>query len=348
MALEWTWAFGPESALVLETSMGWDFVNTSAAANEPRTTFQYTYAGSPTRYSMALDQTVSFRVPVAVSPPTGWVAIAVYADASQFSSLYNLIEVRGAVGNRVVAIRMLVSGALSLYVDSTFQASTVIVQWLGQWNYVALRYDQSTATWSGQIWVNGVALTAVETDPAVFGAEIEAIATFFGTTAGDRNHYIAQIAVWDDLADPGEVARYITRLDVDADVSEVGTWTPLLPAVTNFAVVGGPFVSTTYTEEAVPSASDDVIVDLSTDLATKLGVTPTVIDGVTAHTYSTGLGQTARAEVGDQVGTTTTTGDTGAISSGTTDRHATAPVKPSGGAWTGTDTPKGKYFIVTV
>lgn len=347
MALEWTWAFGPESALVLETSMGWDFVNTSAAANEPRTTFQYTYAGSPTRYSMALDQTISFRVPVAVSPPTGWVAIAVYADASQFSSLYNLIEVRGAVGNRLVAIRMLVSGALSLYVDSIFQASTVIVQWLGQWNYVALRYDQSTATWSGQIWVNGVALTAVETDPAVFGAEIEAIATFFGTTAGDRNHYIAQIAVWDDLADPGEVARYITRLDVDADVSEVGTWTPSAGG-TNFGVVGGTFDAATYTEEAVPSASDDVIVDLSTDLATKLGVTPTVIDGVTAHTYSNGLGQTARAEVGDQVGTTTTTGDTGAISSGTTDRHATAPVKPSGGAWTGTDTPKGKYFIVTV
>jgi len=346
MALEWTWAFGPESALVLETSMGWDFVNTSAAANEPRTTFQYTYAGSPTRYSMALDQTVSFRVPVAVSPPTGWVAIAVYADASQFSSLYNLIEVRGAVGNRLVAIRMLVSGALSLYVDSTFQASTVIVQWLGQWNYVALRYDQSTATWSGQIWVNGVALTAVETDPAVFGSEIAATASFFGTTAGGAgNHYIAQIAVWDDLADPGEVARYITRLDVDADVSEVGTWTPSAGA-TNFGVVGGTFDAATYTEEAVPSASDDVIVDLSTDLATKLGVTPTVIDGVTCHTYSSGLGQTARAEVGD--GVATTVGLTGAISSGTTDRHATAPAKPGGGAWTGGDTPQGKYFIVTV
>jgi len=130
-------------------------------------------------------------------------------------------------------------------------------------------------------------------------------------------------------------------------VSEVGTWTPSAGG-TNFGVVGGTFDAATYTEEAVPSASDDVIVDLSTDLATKLGVTPTVIDGVTAHTYSNGLGQTARAEVGDQVGTTTTTGDTGAISSGTTDRHATAPVKPSGGAWTGTDTPKGKYFIVTV
>ena len=56
----------------------------------------------------------------------------------------------------------------------------------------------------------------------------------------------------------------------------------------------------------------------------------------------------ARAEVGDQVGATTTVGDTGAISIGTTDRHATAPIKPSGGAWTGADTPKGKYFIVTV
>jgi hypothetical protein len=298
---------------------------------------------------MAMDQTTNFRVPVAVSPPTGWIAIAVYTDAPQFSNLFDLVGTRGAVNGRIVSMRMLASGALSLYVNSYFQASTVIVQWLDQWNYAALRYDTSTLTWSGQIWVNGVALTAVETETFITFAEVEATPYFYGTTAGGAgNHSIAQIAVWNDLADPGEVARYITRLDVDADVTEVGTWTPLLPAVTNYAVVGGTFDAATYTEEAVPSASDDVIVGLSADLASKLGVTPTVIDGVTAHTYSNGLGQTARAEVGDQVGTTTTTGDTGAISSGTTDRHATAPVKPSGGAWTGTDTPKGKYFIVTV
>lgn len=344
MALEWTWAFGSESAVELE-SMGWDFSSTSSSSNEPRTTFQYTYTGSPTRYSMAMDQTVSFRIPVAVSPPTGWVAVAVYQDASIFTSLFNLIEVQGAVGNRLVSVRMLTSGALSLYVDSIFQSSTVIVQWLGQWNYVALRYDQSTLTHSGQIWVNGAALTAVET--AAAAAEVGITVKFVSTTSGDRTHYLAQIAVWNALADPGEVARFVTRLDVDADVSEVGTWTPSAGG-TNFGVVGGTFDLATYTEEAAPSASDDVIVNLSADLASKLGITPTSIDGITCHTYSNGLGQTARAEVGDQVGATTTNGDTGAISGGTTDRYATAPTKPSGGVWLAADVPKGKYFIVTV
>tara|TARA_R110000824_G_scaffold54028_1_gene149031 strand:- start:633 stop:1328 length:696 start_codon:yes stop_codon:yes gene_type:complete len=231
-------------------------------------------------------------------------------------------------------------------VDNVIEATTPVIDWAGAWRYVALRYDFTTTTNTGQIWVDGVAMTSVETNTA---SNFETAATFHfqGTANGDRGHYVAQIAAWDNLADPGEIPRYITRLGVDADVSEVGAWTPSAGG-TNFGVVGGTFDAATYTEEAVPSASDDVIVDLSTDLATKLGITPTAIDGVTCHTYSNGLGQTARAEVGDQLGATTTTGDTGAISSGTTERHATAVIKPSGGAWASTDTPKGKYFIVTV
>lgn len=344
MALDWMWAFGAESALVLE-SMGWDFLANTSAAAEPRTTQQYTYAGSPTRYSMALDQTNEFQLPVLPTSPVGWLACAVYHDVgfAPFANYY-MLRVTGVAGARRIGARSLVSGALGLYVDSTFKETTPVINWQGEWHYVALKYDMSTTTYSGQIWVDGVAVTTDATDTATT-AETEALFTFAGTAAGDRHHYVAQIAAWDDMADPGEVARFVTRLDVDADVSEVGTWTPSAGG-TNFGVVGGTFDAATYTEEAVPSASDDVIVDLSADLATKLGVTPTAIDGVTAHTYSNGLGQTARAEVGD--GAATTTGDTGAISSGTTPRYATAPTKPSGGAWAGTDAPEGKYFIVTV
>jgi hypothetical protein len=346
MALDWTWAFGAESAVVLET-MGWDFSSTAVAAAEPRTTQQYTYAGSPTRYSMAMDHTVYFQIPTVTSAPQGWLAIAVYHEvgAPPFAN-QEMLQAIGAVNSRTISARSLGTGALSLYVDNTFKASTSIITWAGQWHYVALRYDFSTTTYSGQIWVDGVAETGVETDAASL-AETGAIFRFESSAQGDRAHYVAQIAVWNDLADPGQAARFVTRLDVDADVSEVGTWTPSA-GVTNHGVVGGTFDAATYTEEAVPSASDDVIVNLSTDLATKLGVSPTNIDGVTCHTFSTGLGQTARAEVGDQAGATTTTGATGAISSSTTARHATAPTKPSGGAWSGSDTPKAKYFIVTV
>ncbi len=346
MALDWMWAFGPESAAVLE-SMGWSFSSTSTTQFEPRTSQQYTYAGSPTRYSMVQDGVAALNTPVTTNAPSGWIAIAVYHDVGATSNNGSyLLRAIGAGLSRTIGARSLFSGALSLYVDNVLQATTPVIDWQGQWRYLAIRYDFTTTTNSGQIWVDGVAQTGVETDTAL---TFETAATFHcqGTANGDRAQYVAQIAAWNDLADPGEVARYVTRLDVDADVSDVGTWTPSAGG-TNFGVVGGTFDAATYTEEAVPSASDDVIVNLDFDLATKLGITPTAIDGVTAHTYSNGLGQTARAEVGDQVGTTTTNGDTGSISSGTTERHATAAVKPSGGAWVGTDTPKGKYFVVTV
>lgn len=348
MALAWTWAFGAESAVVLQ-SMGWSFDNTGTFANEPRTTFQYTYSGSPTRYSMAMDPGVGFRLPTTVNAPSGWIGFAVYHETTPYALVYPIIEIRGAIFNREVRVDMLTSGALALYVDSIYKASTSVFTWLGQWHYVALRYDYTGAdvagAHSGQIFVDGVAATGIETDAATL--EADTTTHFVGTASGDRTQHIAQIAAWDSLADPGEVARFVTRLDVDADVSEVGTWTPSAGA-TNFGVVGGTFDAATYTEEATPSASDDVIVNLSADLATKLGISPSAIDGITAHTFSTGLGQTARAEVGDQVGTVTTAGATGAISSTTTERHATAATKPSGGAWAGTDTPKGKYFVVTV
>ena len=35
MGLKWSWAWGPETALVLETSAGWDFSSTSASNAAP-------------------------------------------------------------------------------------------------------------------------------------------------------------------------------------------------------------------------------------------------------------------------------------------------------------------------
>jgi hypothetical protein len=342
MALSWCWAYGQESGVDL-VAMEWTLSSTSSAVMEPRTTHQYTYAGSPTRYSWAMDHGSWVRPPASAVGPQGAVAVAVYHDGVPQNGQY-LLDIRGASNNRYVAAIMQATGAVKLYVDNTFKATTSVIPWQGQWHYVSLAYRMTTTTWAGKLYVDGVLLVSA-IDSGV--AQTDSTVQITGTANGDRTQYLAQIAIFDDFLTTGEVARYITRFDVDADVSEVGTWTPSAGA-TNFGVVGGTFDAATYTEEAVPSASDDVIVDLSTDLATKLGITPTAIDGVTCHTYSNGLGQTARAEVGDQVGTTTTTGDTGAISSGTTERHATAVVKPSGGAWAGTDTPKGKYFIVTV
>jgi hypothetical protein len=110
-----------------------------------------------------------------------------------------------------------------------------------------------------------------------------------------------------------------------------------------------PFDAATNTTEATPTIGDGVITNYTGDLTTKLGGVPASVDLVTAHSYSTGLNNTARAEVGDQAGATTTVGTTEIIGSDTTYVYASAPTKPSdGSAWTGTDTPKCKYEVVSV
>lgn len=341
MALSWCWAFGQESAADL-VAMGWTMQSTSSTVMEPRTTFQYTYAGSPTRYSWAMDQLTYIQPPASAVGPEGWVAMAVYHDAAPKANQH-LIRVTGPATNKFIAAIMAATGAINVYVDSIYKATTAVIPWQNQWHYVALSYRMTTTTWAGQLWVDGVAqhtaavdTSSVETDAAVY---------VYGTANGDRTQYIGQMAIWDSFTDSGSVARYITRADVGADVSETGTWAPSTGA-TNHGVVGGTFDAATYTEEAAPTAADEVRVAPAADIATALGISPSTIDGVCAHTYALGLGHTARADVGD--GAATTTGTAGAISSATTERHVVATTKPSGGSWTGTDTPQAVYHIVSV
>lgn len=340
MALEWAWAFGAESALDLE-AMGWDCSTTSTSAIEPSTAQQYTYTGSPTRYSLTMDASVIAAIPVSVSSPQGWRSVAVLHTSTPANNAW-LIRAIGENGKHVAA-RMKSSGALYLYVDDVYKAATAIQDW-STWRFVSLRFDLSAGTWSGQIYVDGVAATAEWTDSGT--ASTTSKTECHGTSAGDRNHHLAQIIAWDDLADSlGPTPRYVTLARPGADISETGTWTPSTGA-TNHGVVGGVFDSSTYTEEATPTAADEVVVAPASDIATITGITPTSIDGVVVHTFSTGSGQQARAEVGD--GTSTTTGTAGAIGASTTERHAAAPSKPSGGSWGASDTPEAVYHIVSV
>ncbi len=341
MALSWCWAFGQESGADL-VAMGWAMQSTSTTVMEPRTTYQYTYAGSPTRYSWAMDQTTWFQPPDSAVGPEGWVAIAVYHDDIPQNGQY-MIRIMGASSSRITGAQMLSSGALKIYVDSTFKATTAVIPWQGQWHYVAMSYKMTTATWIGQLWVDGVAQHTAAVDAG--SIETDATVRVYGASNGDRTQYVGQLAIWDSFTDPGSVARYVTRADVGADVSETGTWAPSTGA-TNHGVVGGTFDAATYTEEAAPTAADEVRVAPAVDIATALGISPSTIDGVCAHTYALGLGHTARADIGD--GAATTTGTAGAISSATTERHVVAPTKPSGGSWTGTDTPQAVYHVVSV
>lgn len=302
MSVSWSWAFGQESNLTLETEMEWQFSVTTAANGQPSNLFTYTYPGSPARFSWAQDDQLfnsNVELPTAVFLPTGWITLAYYVDGSYSDGRY-LIQVLAASG-RHISIRMDNAAAESfeLYVDSTFYEAFAMAA--NNWQYVALKYDMSGATWSGQVFVNGVAATAAYTDAGV--AAPLGVHRMSGIGAGTRTMYIAQLIIYDDLADAGEVPLFVTRIAPNADTSEtpIGGWVPNpagLPPFPNYPVTNNdPFDNTTYTEEATPTSGDNVVTEVD-NLAVQLGVTSNDVLGVTNHTYSSGTALQAFASVG--------------------------------------------------
>jgi len=259
--------------------------------------------------------------------------------------------IHGNTQNRYISVQITSGGALKLFVDNTYKATSASVwQWSGQWHQVTLKWDMSADPWKANVWVDGVQAIAEQTDPRPVepsGATVS-FNMGYGIVNADRACYIGQCIIYDNYTDPAENVRFVSRIAPDTDSSTTGTWASTGP--NNHSVLGSdPFDAATYTENSgPPSAGDDVITTFAGNLGVALGGVPPSVDGVTVHSFSTGLANTARAEVGDQAGATTTPGVTSTMSNTTTYATATAPTKPSGGAWTATDTPKAKYEIISV
>jgi len=351
MAIHWHWAWGPETTTTLQADYGFAFSILTDMAPTSAVGEVYTYAGSPTRYSMSARSGRTTTLPAAAFPATsqGWVAIPFKnAAAPTLASGPNIIEITGTLTSRDIYVD--VGGdlkSLRLYVSNVFKESTLPIDWT-DWKYVALRWDMSTTTWSGRLYVDGVAATALYTDTTGTAAETGgAIRLESAAVSTGLDWLNSQILCYDAIGDVGEVRRFVTRFEPGVDGTNIGVWTPSTGA-DDFAVLDTPLDVATYTENTVPSALDRVEVIPATDLDTALGTTTTVIDSVMVHGYSSGQAITARVLVGDGTASETA-GTTEAISVGTTSiTEAVANTKPSGGAWVGTDTPEFIYEVVSV
>jgi len=353
MALKWSWAFGAETPANLIT-MGWG-VSSNPAHNAATSDASkvYTYDGSPTRYSLGVDPDqrsngIEIPAPASAGTTAGWVQVAILAEVAggYENSAKPVIRVTGGLSGQRIEITHNGDGSLNLYVDGSLKETTDPIDYTS-WRIVALQWDMSADPWKGRIYVDGVAATAEYTDARAAETSASIIVGGVGPDTNAISYWLAQVIVWDDYADDGATPQYVTRVDATADGTSVGTWTPSTGS-DDFAVVGSPFDAATYTEEAAPSALDRVEVVTST-LSTALGVTPSSVAAVTAHTYSEGQAITARAVVGDG-GAGETSGTTTAISPTTTTyAYATADTAPtSAAAWTGTDAVDLVYEVVTV
>jgi len=336
MGLRWCWAFGQESSALLESDMGWDWGSTSTGQGQPVSSPVYTYPGSPTRYSWSQDDGGfnTFAIPNQVWVNRGWVAIAILNTSNlNFARLINVV---GSSSNRNIYLQCNGGSAINLYVDNVFKEQFSVT--IGDWNYIALQYDMSTATWEGRAWVNGAAATANYTDPR--SPETGAGQIYFsGVSGGTRSSYYAQIAVYDDPADAGQTPYYCTRIAPDTDTSVVGTWTPTA-ADNHSSTNSDPFNPSSYTEEATPSSGDQVTTSVAA-LNTALGITAGTVVGCTNHTYSSGTNLQAFAAVRDSGGAYGV-GDT--VTPDTSDTTYAFATQTAG--FTGTSTVNFKYEIV--
>ena len=338
MALRWSWSFGNETFADLQT-MGWTMQQNSAWWTLTSTNV-YTYTGSPTRYGWEM-LGIGYaycELPAAVTTTLsqGWIAVPALALSSYSGGRF----VQVTSGSSNTRIEISTGGALSLYVGNVFK-ETSSAQDFSSWRYVSLQFDHSGATWSARIYVDGSAVTNSQTQAV--SAQTASTVLIQGAlgTGGFRGHCFSQVIVWDSTSDAGETAYFATRAEPTADGTDVGTWTPSTGS-DDFAVVDSPFATSTYTQEASPSANDRCEVVTST-LATALGVTPGEVAGVTAHTYSEGETVTARAIVSVSGGTEAN-GTSTSISAGST----TYAFATDTATYSGTDTIDVIYEVVTV
>ena len=345
MGLKWSWAWGSETAATLETSGGWDFSSTStgnanmsaSGGSDP----ELTYAGSPTRYTLNLKSSTWARSPLAIGAPQGWLAGHIFVnDAAGWSNNRQILIVYGTSNNRAVRVDTITGGTLKLYVDNAFKEQTVSVFSPLGWHHIAIKYDMSTTTWTGQLYVNGVAETSEWSDTGVAQTS-----TYF-QIAGANQTTLANSTFWSGLvhhnstSDAGETARYVTRVSPTADVSESGSWSPASGGTAQSTALASPLDTGTVVTEPSAASGENVVVNVN-NLGTQLGITPNIY-GITAHAYCDGSGISVEAAVGESG--TYTTGSS--VAAGTaTYAQATAPTNPNGGSWMSGDTVLLKFEV---
>ena len=307
MALYWSWAFGPETALQLDNEMGFDLTATSTGEINPTTTYTYTYPGSPTRYSLGIERGDYLLTPTPVWIDAGWVCIPIYTEDQWAASTANhLVSVQGNNQQVSVYCSNSTTGELSLRFTGGGTSTFIIsgTYSVNDWHYIALKYDTSITSPTAEVWINGV-------------QQLAATASWSGTantsgryrSGGFSNLLTPPAAVIGQIViyDTGSLASgnpydpiYCTRVNPTIDETGVGTFTPST-GVNNYAVLDAPFDSSIYTENTASNIGDRVVCQASgaSGFYSQLGTTPNDFRGITAHAWASGSGQDGFVGISD-------------------------------------------------
>lgn len=304
MALKWSWAFGPETALELQDLGGWSFNTTNPADLYPESTIVHTYTGDAAdRYSLACE-VGDKNTPLGVGSVRGWAACYFYFNSSAEWQTYDVFTVYGGNTGRGINIRGTTANGLNLYIDTVLVgAGTVTGLQNNAWNHIAVKYDMFAggtaiaAKWDAELYVNGVLSASGSRESSIFKEEADTVHIRFEGLRNANlpdNTFFSDFVIYDSLSDPIPYGNLVTRVEMDRDSSDSGSWTPASNTGTNAqaANLSGSISTTPVVSEADPLDGENIIISSSLTIAGQLGITPDSIYGVTGHLFASGSSST--------------------------------------------------------
>tara|TARA_R110002110_G_C13344551_1_gene707974 strand:+ start:83 stop:1186 length:1104 start_codon:yes stop_codon:yes gene_type:complete len=357
MAYKWSWAFGAETALELNNLAQWTMGTTTPADVYPESTIVHTYMGDVAdRYSLATEGDIHAGPKNGIGNVRGWAACYFYFNnASGFTSSNDIFRLIGPVSTglstrRMISARALGGNGLNLNVGGSIFIGSVTGLQNFAWNHIALKYDMFSggtavdAEWSAELYVNGVLSASGSRQISFLKEEFDC---YFELTAPSsanlpNNTFFSDIVFYNSQADPNPYGQFVTRVEMDRDSSDSGSWTPASNTGTNAqsANLSGSISTTPVVSEANPLTGENIIVSSSQTIAAQLGITPTSVYGATGHLFASGSSSTnlfsAVAEA-TAPGLPFTSGTT-QIDGENMYAWVTAPTTPVGPAWVSSST----------
>lgn len=295
MSLTWSFAFGTETPTQLRDEMGFGVSSLTSILSDSAIT--YTYAGSPTRYSLRIQYYNYIILPLPVFSLQGWVSAAYYNTGAHLDGTYPIKVTAGNGKYIAVYMASAASNTFHLLVDNVFISAFTMS--LNAWNVLALQYDMADVSgdWTGDVFLNGV---SVASGLNYGGVQTTGNILLAGFSTGTQSTYLGQIILYDSLSDlGGDNQKFVTRCAPSADDAGQTSagWVPTGGPPTNFGASGGdPLNLATYSLEATPVSGDAVVT--SVDLSTALGITAGIVSACTGHTYSSGTAFQGQSHVG--------------------------------------------------
>ena len=300
MAYKWSWAFGPETISELEDNTGWDFDQTGGAFSLISDSIQHTWLGDTTdKHSVALRSGYYLRSDPGWFAGEGWVSLYFYvAGSSAWTNGASVIGLRGPNSGRTTYIKTTGAKGFDLRLGDTGTTFTGSITGLANntWHHLGFKYDMTTEdTWTGQLYINGVADASGSTTTSVLDVETTGqllLGGLFSSSPSTTNSmWFSDIISYDDQSDPSPYGQFVSRIKVFNDVADSGSWSPASNSgvspgaqATNLA---GAVSTSPVVAEATPTTGEFVRVS-SQDIGTNLGLSSFSSYGFTSHNFASG------------------------------------------------------------